>query len=100
LFLDAASRLTDTRLMGLAALALVYASMREIEAYALWHQRRWAEWFALVSGAVYLPVEIYELTHGLSWMKVLALAINLVVVAVMGYAVWQHAPEQNGLASS
>src|ERR1700691_2323764 len=67
LFLEAASRLTDARLLGFAALAIVYAVMREIEAYALWHQRRWAEWFALVSGGVYLPIEIYELARGVTW---------------------------------
>src|SRR5580658_3398056 len=88
LFLEAASRLTDARLLALAALALSYAVMREVEAYALWHERRWAEWFALISGAVYLPIEIYELARGVTWMKGLALAINAVIVVYMGYAVW------------
>ncbi len=98
LFLEAASKLTDARLLALAALALSYAVMREIEAYALWHERRWAEWFALISGAVYLPIEIYELTRGLTWMKALALAINVLIVAYMGYAVWQYSPPDKASA--
>jgi uncharacterized membrane protein (DUF2068 family) len=92
LFLEAASRLTDARLVAWAALALSYAVMREVEAYALWHERRWAEWFALISGAVYLPIEIYELARGITWMKGLALAINALIVAYMGYAVWHYSP--------
>jgi uncharacterized membrane protein (DUF2068 family) len=98
LFLDAASRVTDARLVGVAALALCYAVMREIEAYGLWHERRWAEWFALVSGGIYLPIEIYELLHHATWMKGLALAINLVIVAYMGFVIWRnsHSHESHG----
>ena len=90
LFLDAASRVTDTRLLAIAALALSYAVMREIEAYGLWHERRWAEWFALVSGGVYLPIEVYEIVHRATWTKGLALAINLLIVAYMGWVIWRN----------
>jgi uncharacterized membrane protein (DUF2068 family) len=92
LFLEAASHVTDARLIAFAALALSYAIMREIEAYGLWHERRWAEWFALLSGAVYLPIEVYELARGATWMKGLALAINALIVVYMGYAIRQYSP--------
>ena len=88
LFLQAASQITDARLVGLAALALLYALMREIEAYGLWYERAWAEWFALVAGGIYLPIEIYELCRGATWMKAVALLINLVIVVYMGYVIW------------
>ena len=44
---------------------------------------RWAECFALISGAIYLPVEIYELTRGLSAIKAGALVINVLVILYM-----------------
>jgi uncharacterized membrane protein (DUF2068 family) len=85
LFINAASRLTDVHLWLLALLALVYATARFIEAYGLWNGRRWAEWFALVSGAIYLPFEIYELTRGVEAIKVGALVINILVIIYMAF---------------
>src|SRR5215510_6964711 len=61
IFIEAASHLNDTRLRGLAALATLYALVRFVEAYGLWRTRTWAEWFAIIAGSVYVPVEIYEL---------------------------------------
>lgn len=75
--------LTGARLHFLIMLAALYALMRFIEAYGLWFERRWAEWFALVSGGVYLPIELYELSIGFSWLKAGVLAINLVIVGYM-----------------
>jgi uncharacterized membrane protein (DUF2068 family) len=80
IFVEAASNLNDSRLRLLAMLALLYATMRLIEAYGLWRERRWAEWFAAVSGGIYLPLEILELSRGFAWLKIFALAANLAVV--------------------
>ena len=75
--------LTGSRLHLLIMLAAIYALMRFVEAYGLWFEKRWAEWFALVSGGVYLPVELYELAKGFSWLKMGVFAINLVIVGYM-----------------
>lgn len=86
IFIDAASTLTDSRLWLLAGLAFLYASCRSVEAYGLWRERAWAEWFALLSGAIYFPVELYELSRGFTWLKLIALLTNIGIVAYMGYA--------------
>lgn len=83
IFLDAAAQVTDSHLWLLAALAALYALVRFVEAYGLWRQRRWAEWFAALSAAVYLPFEAYELLGTASWMAAGALLVNLLVVALM-----------------
>ncbi|WP_167599334.1 DUF2127 domain-containing protein [Chlorobaculum sp. 24CR] len=75
--------LTGSRLHFLIMLAAIYALMRFVEAYGLWFEKRWAEWFALLSGGVYLPVELYELAKGFSWLKAGVLAINLVIAGYM-----------------
>lgn len=85
IFLDAASRVTNQRLWLLAAAAAVYSAVRLVEAYGLWFARRWAEWFALVAGAIYVPVEIYELIHRATWLKAAVLITNLAIVAYMAY---------------
>jgi len=83
--IDAAAYLTDSRISFLVCFALLYASMRFVEAYGLWFARRWAEWFALVSGCVYLPFELYELVKGFTWFKIGLVCINLMVVIYMAF---------------
>ena len=85
IFLDLANNLSDGQLWGLAALAMVYAAVRFLEAYGLWFERRWGEWIAALSGAIYVPVEIYELSRGISAVKVAALVLNTLIVAYMCY---------------
>ena len=75
--------MTDTRLWMLAWLALCYAGLRLLEAYGLWRERTWAEWFAVISGSIYVPIEIYELLGRVTWVRVSALVINLGIVIYM-----------------
>ena len=60
-FLDLADNVTDRKLWALAGGAAAYSIVRFVEAYGLWRERTWAEWFALISGALYVPFETYEL---------------------------------------
>jgi uncharacterized membrane protein (DUF2068 family) len=90
IFLELAANATDARLMVLAALAAAYAALRLIEAYGLWRARRWAEWLAAGSGAIYVPFEIYGLLHGFSSLKASALLLNLAVVAYVSRALWRN----------
>jgi uncharacterized membrane protein (DUF2068 family) len=83
IFIDAASQVTSTRLWMFAAFALGYAAVRWIEAYGLWLGRRWAEWFAALSGALYVPFELYGLVRGVTWTKILLLAVNVCIVVYL-----------------
>lgn len=94
IFIDAAERVTDARLWMMAGFAALYAAVRGIEAYGLWKERRWAEWFALASGGIYLPVEVYELFHHVTWIKAVVLLTNLAVVIYMAYAL-RHSADQD-----
>jgi len=89
IFLQLAANLSDAQLWGLAVLALAYALLRFAEAYGLWFQRRWGEWIAAVSGGIYVPVELYELARGVTWIKLAALLLNAAVVAYMCYTLWR-----------
>jgi len=86
IFIEAASRVTDGYLWAMAGAAVLYSIVRGIEAYGLWNERRWAEWFAMIAGGMYLPVEIFELFHRYSWVKVGVLGSNVIIVAYMAYA--------------
>jgi len=85
IFLDAAAKATDARLWAMALTAMLYAVIRFVEAYGLWREQVWAEWFGILSGSLYLPVEIYQLTVSVTVIKISILAVNLIVV---GWLSW------------
>ena len=76
---------SDSQIMAVAGFFAFYAAVRFAEAYGLWHERRWAEWLAALSGGVYVPIEVYELVHRATWLKAGAILLNLLVV---GYMIW------------
>ncbi|MGD1076391.1 MAG: DUF2127 domain-containing protein [Thermodesulfovibrionales bacterium] len=85
IFIDAAEHLTDRYLWALAFSALLYSVVRIVEAYGLWHQQQWAEWFGLLTGAIYIPVELVEIVRGTTWPKVTVLVINAGIVGYLAY---------------
>jgi uncharacterized membrane protein (DUF2068 family) len=98
IFIDAADRVTDAQLWMFAGGAAAYSIIRGFEAYGLWKGRAWAEWLALASGALYVPVEYYHLWHRFTWFKLVLLGTNLGVVAVMAYALLHRARQERELA--
>jgi uncharacterized membrane protein (DUF2068 family) len=83
LMLDAASKLTGTRMLTISLISSAYATVRFIEAWGLWHRRVWAECFALVSGTMYLPWEIMNVIERATWLHMGLLAINVVIIIYM-----------------
>ena len=83
IFLDLSSRLTDMKLWAVALGAMFYAVIRFAEAYGLWKQRPWAEWFGLLSGGMYIPIELYEVLQGVTWPRLTVLVVNGVIVAYL-----------------
>lgn len=81
--LNAASRLSDARLWTIAAAMLTYCTVRFVEAWGLWNRRIWAEWFALLSGAMYLPWEILKIAQRSDWERIAVLGVNILVVVYM-----------------
>lgn len=89
LFIELSAGATDSQLWLASSLAFVYALFRLVESYGLWRERTWAEWVAFLSGTLYLPVEIYELTQKITWVRVSILLINTGVVIFMGQLLWR-----------
>jgi uncharacterized membrane protein (DUF2068 family) len=80
IFLDLTERITDSQLWALASAALLYSIVRLIEATGLWLGKKWAEWFGVLTGGMYIPVEVYEVTRGVTWPRVTVLAVNIGIV--------------------
>ena len=64
---------------------LAYTIIRFVEAVGLWLEKAWAEWFALISGCLYLPIEIYELARHATHIKWAIFATNLLIVAYLAW---------------
>ncbi|MFA6148176.1 MAG: DUF2127 domain-containing protein [bacterium] len=86
IFLDAASRVTDAQLWLLALSAVLYAVVRFIEAFGLWHRMLWAEWFGVLSGGIYMPMELYEAVNRHSRAGLAVLSVNLAIVGYLAYS--------------
>jgi uncharacterized membrane protein (DUF2068 family) len=83
IFIDLAGRVTSRDLWLLAIGAAIYAIVRIVEAYGLWRERAWAEWFGAVSALIYVPFEMHALLKSVTPLKLTTLAINLAVVWVL-----------------
>lgn len=83
IFLDLTEHINDTRLWSLALAAAAYSSVRIIEAVGLWLRKTWAEWFAVLTGGMYIPVELYEVVQSATWPRITVLVINVGVVSYL-----------------
>lgn len=90
MFVAAAGKLMDANVTLVMTIAFIYAAGRLIEGYGLWRQRVWAEWLAIISGAVYLPFELYKLIQNPTQIHWLILLVNIGVVLYIGWVRWDE----------
>src|SRR5215469_8570024 len=77
--------LTPGSLRLIALLIFLYAVIRFVEAGGLWLEKEWAEWFALISGAIYTPIAVYELLRHPTGFKWTFLILNLMIVIYLAW---------------
>jgi uncharacterized membrane protein (DUF2068 family) len=90
----AAGRMMDANVLTVLGIATVYSCLRFIEAYGLWWQRVWAEWLAIISGAIYLPYELYKLVRKPTALHWAILLINICVVLYIAWVRWDDVKER------
>lgn len=90
IFLQLAAESTPGRLHLLALGALLYATMRFIEAFGLWRDRPWAEWFGTTTATIYLPFELIALIRRPSLDPLIALVVTVGIALVLGIRLWQR----------
>jgi uncharacterized membrane protein (DUF2068 family) len=59
---------------------LLYGLLQIVEGIGLWSLKRWGEYVAVVGTTLFIPLEVYELTDKVSWLKIAVLAINVAAV--------------------
>ena len=83
IFLDLTGRINDTKLWSMAIAAAMYSTVRLVEAVGLWLRKAWAEWFAVLTGGMYIPIEIFEVARSVTWPRVTVLVVNVGVVSYL-----------------
>ena len=105
-YLGRAFKYSPTHLVELALIFLALAAVELTEAVGLWLNKRWAEYLTFVVTALFIPYEIYELALKVSVLKIVALVVNVLVVA---YLLWAkrlfglrggHGPKRNASGDS
>ncbi len=79
------TKLNPSNIKIFFVIALIYATVRFVEAYGLWRLRAWAEWFAIISGTIYIPIEIYEIFQKPTFVRVGILLVNVLMVLYLIY---------------
>lgn len=74
---------SPARIKELGVVSFVYAGLFTTEGIGLWRLKRWAEWFTVVITSSLLPVEIYQILHRPTSIKILVFLINIAVVAYL-----------------
>jgi hypothetical protein len=77
---------SPAHLIRLGLYVTAYAILEAVEMVGLWRNRRWAEYLTSVAVAAFIPLEVFELSKGVSAFKIVAFAINIVVLAYLLYA--------------
>jgi uncharacterized membrane protein (DUF2068 family) len=78
-----ATVLRGNRLGIIAVAAFLYAALFTTEGIGLWMGRRWAEYLTVIATLSFVPFEIYELARRQNLPRIVALVINLAVVAYL-----------------
>jgi uncharacterized membrane protein (DUF2068 family) len=85
-------------LLGITVALLAYGALQMTEAVGLWLTKRWAEYLTVVATSAFIPVEVYELSHSITVIKLGALVINILAVL---WLVWsKHLFGFNGGSAS
>ena len=84
LFIESVARATHHHEAQIAGVAFAYAAVRFAEGYGLWLGRQWAEWFAVISAGIYLPLEIWHFTHKPTLLNAGVIVCNIALIIYLG----------------
>jgi uncharacterized membrane protein (DUF2068 family) len=85
--------ITPKQLKELSVGTFIYAAILGTEGVGLLLRKHWAEYFTIISTGLLIPLEVYEMFHRFTWVKVLVLAVNM---AIVWYLIRQVRSEKRG----
>ena len=88
--IERAHRLRVSQLVAIGVVSVAYGVLELVEGIGLWMRRRWAEYLTVVATSLLVPLEIYELAHHATLLKVGGLVANLLIVAYLVRVLRRH----------
>ena len=85
--LEKVSNLTPDKIKELGLGSMIYAGLFLTEGIGLWFDKRWAEWLTVIITSSLIPIEIYEIHHQPTSVKIAVLLINIAIVAYLLYRI-------------
>lgn len=82
-FVGWATGLAPHQVLGIGVGALLYALLFLVEGVGLWRGKSWAEWLTVIATGLPIPLEIFEVWRHISVLRVGALVLNVLVVALL-----------------
>jgi uncharacterized membrane protein (DUF2068 family) len=70
-------------LTWIAVALFAYGAIQVAEGVGLWSLKRWGEYLAVVATGIFLPLEVYELTDKITWLRLGAFLVNLLLVVYL-----------------
>ncbi len=71
---------TPKQLKELSIGTFVYAGIFLTEGIGLVRRKHWAEYMTLISTGLFIPLEVYEIVHHFTVLKVVVTAVNIAIV--------------------
>jgi uncharacterized membrane protein (DUF2068 family) len=75
------------QLKELTFVSAFYAALFLTEGTGLLLRKRWAEWLTVISTALFLPLEIYEMMRVLTAAKTIVFLVNVAIVVYLVYRI-------------
>ena len=72
--------ITPKQLRELSAGTFVYAAIFLTEGTGLVARKHWAEYMTLISTGLFVPLEVYEIYHHFTLLKVAVTVVNVLIV--------------------
>ena len=100
LFIESVAKATNHHVGEIATVGFAYAVVRLVEAYGLWRGKPWAEWFAVISAGLYLPLEFQHFARHPNALNAGLILFNVVIVFYLARLLNQPRAERNRKAAN
>ena len=81
--LTRALRVSSKQLVATSIGTFIYAGLLLTEGTGLLLRKRWAEYFTIITTALLIPLEVYELQRHFTVAKIGVLIVNVAIVAYL-----------------
>jgi uncharacterized membrane protein (DUF2068 family) len=98
LFIESIAKATKWPIQQVVGFALAYAGIRFAEGFGLWYGKHWAEWFAVISAGLYLPLEFIHLVHHQTALSAGIILVNIVIIVYLIHLLVQQRTQRRRVA--